>query len=117
MIKIKNDGTPVFQGDLAIRAVSALPDQASKSDAQPVIVAHSETGHHHVVVGDGVTLWNTDHPLLSFLVVRGEATLEHQRAWDTHDPIRLDSGDKPEVIYEIRRQREHSPDGWRRVQD
>ena len=38
--------------------------------------------------------------------------LEHLRSFDTHETIKLPVG-----TFEIRRQREYTPEGWRRVED
>lgn len=37
---------------------------------------------------------------------------ERERSFDTHESILLKGG-----TYEIRRQREYTPEGWRRVED
>ena len=48
-----------------------------------------------------------------FLVVDGgSATLEHERSFDTHETIEFSPG-----TYRIRRQREHTPEGYRRAAD
>lgn len=49
---------------------------------------------------------------LSYLRVSGETTLEHLRDFDTHEPLSLPPGN-----YEVRRQREYTPEGWRQVAD
>jgi len=41
-----------------------------------------------------------------------ETLLEHLRSFDTHETIKIPPG-----IFEIRRQREWVPEGWRRIQD
>lgn len=105
------------QGDLLIRRIDAIP-----TNAWPIvpingqyIVAHSETGHHHVIAATpGVEYFATDDPLISYLrvVEQVEVTLEHLRSFDKHEPILIGGG-----TYEIRRQREYTPEGWRRVAD
>lgn len=104
------------QGDLYISRIEALPDglTPAKADNGRYIVAHSETGHHHVVEAEGCTYYETDDPLTAYLAVidATEVTLTHLRAFDTHDPITIGPG-----IYRIRRQREYVPEGWRRVAD
>jgi len=105
------------QGDLMIRKIDGVPSGATpvKSDNGYFIVAHSETGHNHVVAErPGVQYLATKDPMIAYLKVIDdvEAKLEHQRSFDTHETILLKSGD-----YEIRRQREHTPEGWRRVED
>ena len=41
-----------------------------------------------------------------------EALLEHLRTFDTHETLAIPPG-----VYELRRQREAVPEGWRRAQD
>ena len=47
-----------------------------------------------------------------FLVVREPTELRHLRSFDTHESILFRPG-----TYHVRRQREHTPEGWRRVED
>ncbi len=112
------------QGDLLIRRVASLPPGLTEA-VRPEgghIVAHSETGHHHVVreaPGATVRLYRPENDIgpeagmVAYLEVLAEhADLLHLRSFDTHEPIRVPAG-----LYELRRQREWVPDGWRRVED
>lgn len=108
------------QGDLLIRRIDSIPPNAEKvkPDKGLFVVAHSETGHNHVIAErPNVSLFTTGDPMVSYLqVVQAEEAveniLEHMRSFDTHEPIKIPPGN-----YEIRRQREHTPEGWRRVED
>lgn len=103
------------QGDVYIRRVEALPDGAIPVAPENgrVIVAHSETGHHHVMDAGTVTMHRLPDSIMDcFLVVKEASELVHLREHDTHEPIRFEPG-----TYHVRRQREHSPEGWRRVED
>lgn len=108
------------QGDLLIRRIEKLPEgaKAVKSEKGFHIVAHSETGHNHVIADrPNVTLYTTGDPMVSYLQVieatdATETLLEHLRSFDTHETIKIPSG-----VFEIRRQREYTPEGWRRVED
>lgn len=108
------------QGDLFLRRIDALPKAVKpmKAEAGRYTVAHSETGHHHVIAErPGVQVYTTDDPMVSYLEVieateKMEALLEHLRGHDTHETISIPPG-----VYELRRQREHTPEGWRRVED
>lgn len=103
------------QGDIYIRKVSDLPKGAVAVPAEHGrhIVTHSETGHHHVMDADGVTMHRLPDSIMDcFLVVDKPTSLEHLRPHDTHEPIMFDKG-----VYHVRRQREHTPEGWRRVED
>lgn len=117
-----------YQGDLMIEKAE-LPSGVSVTQEHPngCVVAHSETGHHHTVFarivegqqastvcylnaegfGDptGMTSWLEIGP-------GAGADLVHQRPFDTHAPMHLPPGS-----YKMTRQREHTPEGWRRVED
>lgn len=103
------------QGDIYIRKIDALPNgtEPVKPEKGRHIVTHSETGHHHVMEADGVTMHRLPDSIMDcFLVVDKPTTLEHLRPNDTHEPIKFEKG-----TYHVRRQRENSPEGWRRVED
>jgi hypothetical protein len=108
------------QGDLLIRRIEALPANAKPATPEngQYIVAHSETGHHHVIADrSNVVLYTTDDPMVSYLQVveaadAAETLLEHLRSFDTHETIAIPPG-----VFELRRQREYTPEGWRRVED
>ena len=108
------------QGDLLIRRIDTIPSGAEKAESTNgnYVVAHSETGHHHVIADrPNVTLFTSDDPMVSYLQVveatdETEVLIEHLRSFDTHESISISPG-----IYEIRRQREYTPEGWRKVAD
>lgn len=116
-MKAKAFNQQAAQGDLLITRVENLPKMVKsiKSENGKFILAHSETGHHHSIAErPGVEFFGTDDPLVSYLRVIDdvEVTLEHERNFDTHESLLLKGG-----TYEIRRQREYTPQGWRRVAD
>lgn len=113
--------TVCAQGDVLFRRVAAIPTDAVVVPAagRKLIIAHSETGHHHVMELDrkrgkpAVEMFSAkDNPLLAWLKVNRQTALEHHRPFDTHEPILFAPG-----VYEVRRQREYSPEGWRQVAD
>lgn len=118
---MKTFTTIAAQGDVLFRKVAGIPSNATPiaANAGELVVTHSETGHHHVMVmdrqedGPAVEMFNSaDNPLLAWLKVNRPTALEHRRPHDTHESIMFQPG-----IYEVRRQREHTPEGWRQVQD
>lgn len=119
MIEVKRMAA---QGDCLFIRVTKLPAgfEPEKKEG-PIVVAHSETGHHHSVdATDGVTLFVSPRdPLVCYLQMEGieHADVVHHRAWDTHDTLRLLGSSKKKTIFEVRRQREYTPEGWRRVED
>lgn len=107
------------QGDVHFTHRETMP--ANLKAVQPIndqiIVTHSETGHNHVMVLDradmpAVQMFECDDPLVAWLQVNRPTALEHLRPHDTHEPIMFEPG-----IYEVRRQREYLPEGFRQVQD
>lgn len=108
------------QGDLMLRRIEALPANAKPlaADRGVFVVAHSETGHNHVIdAAPNVQWYGTDDPMVSYLEVieatdATETLLRHLRGHDTHKTIVIPPG-----VFELRRQREYTPEGWRRVED
>ena len=103
------------QGDIYVRRIDKLPKGAIKVvplNGQ-VTVTHSETGHHHVMDAEAVTMYKLPDSIMDcLLVVDKPTTLEHLREFDKHEPILFDKG-----IYHVRRQQEYTPEGLRRVED
>jgi hypothetical protein len=104
------------QGDVYIRKVNTpIPPNAVevKPEGKYVIVTHSETGHHHVMEREKVKMYSLPDSIMKcLLIVNDPVALEHLRDYDTHEPIMFDEG-----TYEVHRQREYVPEGWRKVED
>lgn len=113
------------QGDLLIVRIQEnnLPDNivpATAKDADAngnYIVAHSETGHHHVIEQDDVDFFHAANDgvideFVSYLKVKRNTVLKHMRSFDTHEPIGIGPG-----LYKLLRQREYIPEGFRKAQD
>jgi hypothetical protein len=104
------------QGDVYIRRVNmAIPKNAIEvqPEGEYVIVTHSETGHHHVMEKKKVKMYQLPDSIMDcLLVVNDPVALEHLRDYDTHEPIMFDKG-----TYHVKRQREYTPEGFRKVQD
>jgi hypothetical protein len=107
------------QGDFVIVRVKDIPEGlapvAPRGDYH--VVAHSETGHDHVMLMDRVEVFQdpktSEADLYEmFLNVTGPTEITHLRSYDTHEPILVPPGK-----YMIRRQREYMPEGFRRAQD
>lgn len=108
------------QGDVLFVKVDTMPDglkeQAPNASGE-VVITHSETGHDHVMVLDrapepAVQMFNGDNPLISWLKVNRPTSLDHKRKHHTHESILFQPG-----MYEVRRQQEQTPEGWRQVAD
>lgn len=103
------------QGDIIILRVEGLPKNVEQVQPEggKVVVTHSETGHHHVMEAEQVQMYRLPEEIYEcFLVVSEEAELVHLRSFDTHEPITFKPG-----TYKVRRQREYTPEGFRRVED
>jgi len=113
MKTLKNLGA---QGDLMIIRVSDVPSDAVevKPTGGHHVVAHSETGHHHTIAAANATVLRQPGDIMrQWLRVTGHSVqLKHHRPHDTHETLRI-----PRGTYELRRQREYTPQGWRRVED
>lgn len=98
------------QGDVLFRRIDTLPPKTR--DVTPddgwLVVAHSD----HVVISRHARLMAGENPMVCYLQSESHMDVTHCRPWDTHATIRLLSG-----IWEVRRQREWAPEGWRRVED
>ncbi len=108
------------QGDVLFVKVDSLPEGLTEqlpNNESELVVTHSETGHDHVMVLDkkpepAVQMFNGENPLISWLQVNRPTSLDHKRTHHTHESIMFQPG-----MYEIRRQQESTPEGWRRVAD
>lgn len=83
------------------------------SPAEVHILAHSETGHHHVMSVKTVDFYQSaNDPFVSYIDVKSPTELRHLRDFDTHKTIVFPIGK-----YRINRQGEQTPEGWKRVED
>jgi len=105
------------QGDMMLIRITALPVGLTELPAEngQHILAHSETGHNHVVMDrPAVRHFAAMDEFRSYLEVSGDdpVELQHLRSFDTHESVEIKPG-----IYEVRRQREYTPEGFRRAAD
>ena len=108
---------PVAQGDMLIIPIEAIPKTArpATAEGQHFVLAHSETGHHHVIDRAKAEVYEAaDDAFVAYIRTRGsEVEIEHKRDFDTHESLMLAPGHN----YEVRRQREYVPEGFRRAAD
>mgnify|MGYP003349972972 FL=1 len=107
------------QGDFVIVRINQLPDNIESVSPRDgfIVIAHSETGHDHLMLADRVEAYKPanvkDADLYEmFLKVEEPANIEHMRSHDTHETLQVPAGN-----YMIRRQREYVPEGFRRAAD
>lgn len=103
------------QGDVFFERIDELPKgvKAAQVENGVYVVAHSETGHNHVMDSRNAQMFIDDtNAFIAYLSVKSQAELQHLRAHDTHETLAFKPG-----IYRVRRQREATPEGWQRAQD
>ena len=102
---------------ILIIPIKAIPARAKPATAEGGndVVAHSETGHHHVIEKRRAEVYEAaDDNFIAYVKALGDgADIVHKRDFHTHETISL----APNQSYEIRRQREYVPEGFRRAQD
>lgn len=87
------------QGEVTLTRVDHVPDglvPQAPVDGR-VIVAHSETGHHHVIEIEreddpAAEFIPGKDPLTAWLKVNRPTALVHLRGHDTHEPLALSPG-------------------------
>lgn len=105
------------QGDVLFIKIDSIP--ATAKLAKPVnghwVVTHSETGHDHVIDLPKAEIYEAaDDEFIGYIKTLGDgAEIKHLRSHDTHETIGLE----PNSFYEIRRQREYTPQGFRVAAD
>lgn len=107
------------QGEMYIRRVAEFKDEATPATPENghFILAHSETGHHHVIDAARVEVREQTANVpegmgILQMIVKEPTAITHLRGTDTHEPLFLTEGN-----WEIRLQREYTPEGYRRVAD
>lgn len=103
------------QGDMLITRIEQMPEGLTEAKAKNgyYIIAHSETGHNHVIAQEGVSVFEAaNDPFVLYLKVDNTAELRHLRSFDTHESLKINPG-----LYRVNRQREYTPEGFRRAAD
>lgn len=107
------------QGDFIIFRVKEIPTEvdAMQPEDGVFVIAHSETGHNHVMERTNVEAFvpkNTKSVDLYelFLNVKEPTEINHLRAFDTHETLLVPPGQ-----YVVKRQREYTPEGFRKAAD
>ncbi len=107
------------QGDFLIIKIDEIPTGVEPFEPEngKYVVAHSETGHDHTMVIDNVKAFRPvetkDADLYRlFFEVDAPTEIVHNRSHDTHETLGVGAGK-----YEVRRQREYTPEGFRRAAD
>ena len=113
------------QGDLLVTRIKSLPEGLvpfqDEIKAGQYVMGHSESGHHHLLPQDECTVLSDPADPFNLYVVVDNAKGDLAELWHDkpEDPVnRHESfGLKKDGIYKVRRQREHTPEGFQRAQD
>jgi hypothetical protein len=117
-VTVEHDDTrkSIPQGDCYLIPIKAVPAGTTPVAAERgmLIITHSETGHHHVVMErEDVRQFGGMDVFRGFLEVGGEPVdLVHLREHHTHAPQVIAPG-----AWLIQRQAAYTPQGWERARD
>jgi len=107
------------QGDFLIMKIKSVPTNVEPMapEKDVFVIAHSETGHNHVMERTHVEAFvpkNTKSVDVYelFLNVKEPTEINHLRSFDTHETLLVPPGN-----YVVKRQREYTPEGFRRAAD
>ena len=106
------------QGDVEFCRINELPSGLIPIDKEngAFIVAHSETGHNHVIERPDARVNYYQDPndqYCAYLeVIADDVAIEHKRSYDTHETILFPVG-----FFRVRRQVEYTPEGMRAAAD
>lgn len=96
------------QGEIRIYRVDAIPGNVkplAKEQGQ-LIIGHSETGHHHVLIADRAQVFEADTApqgmRILYAILESQGELKHLRGHDTHAPHAFEPG-----VYMFRTDREY----------
>ncbi|MFG1399936.1 hypothetical protein [Roseixanthobacter pseudopolyaromaticivorans] len=110
------------QGEIRMFRVDALPAKGLtplKREGGHLIIGHSETGHHHVLVAERAQVFEADTApegmRILFAVLDSAGTLEHLRGHDTHAPHAFEPGDT--IMFRTDREYDPYAELARRVAD
>lgn len=108
---------PGAQGDILIIPVDGIPANVKPGvlKGKNFVIAHSETGHDHVIAKARAEVYEAaDNQFVAYIRTLGDgAEIKHLRDHDTHETVKLE----PNSTYQVRRQREYIPEGFRPAQD
>jgi hypothetical protein len=99
------------QGEIRMFRVDEVPARATPMNKENghFIIGHSETGHHHVLEAERVSVFaDPDAPqgmTILYAILDSAGSLNHLRSHDTHAPHAFDPGD----VIMFRTDREYDP--------
>lgn len=101
----------IRQGDVLLIPVLEIPKGLNRHEGRLVLAMGEATGHAHVIDDPAAVLWG-DELDARFLEVTASVDLVH-----TSNPLDHDTLTVPPGVYQVRRQREYTPEAVRLVGD
>lgn len=103
------------QGDVMFIRIDEIPLNMMTAEEKDgyYIVTKSETHHDHVISSKNAQmLIDKTNDFVAYIKVSKDTEVKHKRSFDTHESLLLTPGN-----YEVRRQREYVPEGFRKAAD
>jgi hypothetical protein len=98
----------MIHGEATIIKLNEAPKGLTFKKATQAIIAHSESGHNHVLerLGEGVSDIQiaTDSEGNTYFKVIGEAQIKHKKSFDIHETTKVSEG-----VYIVGIEREYDP--------
>lgn len=98
----------MIHGEATIIKVNKVPTGLKFKPADSAIIAHSESGHNHVLekVNEGISDIQIAHDESGniYFKVTGEAQIKHKKSFDIHETTKVSEG-----VYIVGIEREYDP--------
>lgn len=96
---------PLQHGEVMLVPVIEVPEGMKQHRTKSFIVAHSETGHHHVLECDQeMAVYSDEEENKFFVQLFAPGKLVHKKTYDSHKTLEADP-----IIYEVHPKREYNP--------
>lgn len=83
--------TPIRHGEVLLLPVDSVPDNAKRQQVVECIIAHSETGHHHVLESDQ-KFWEIIDGSQLYVDLDAPTPLRHRKDYDQHRELEVPAG-------------------------
>lgn len=90
-------------GEVLLKPVTSIPKGGTRKEGKEYIIAHSETGHNHVLEGTAFDVTEFDDGQI-FVNVKNDTALVHRKTHDRHRTLTI-----PPSILERYHMVEYSP--------
>lgn len=83
--------TPIRHGEVLLLPVESVPDNAKRQQVNECIIAHSETGHHHVLESDQM-FWEIVDGNDLYVDLDMPTPLRHRKDYEQHRELQVPAG-------------------------